>query len=276
MEPIELIYDSMNDVPAAVKGLYTEQDGKAVLTGVTGMKTQADIDRIQEGLRKEREEHTKTKATLKPFKDLNAEEVLAKLDRIAELEAAAGNKLDDAGINKIVEQRLAQKTAPLQRQIDELTETNKTLTDETGKLKGTISTGDRNSVVRKIATEMKVHATALPDIELVASQYLEKDETTGNWIVKADAQGVTPGTDVKQFMKEMQKTRGHWWPASMGGGANGSLSGVNGGVNPFSGDSWNVTQQGAMLRTDRATAEQLAKAAGTSIGGPRPAASQQK
>tara|TARA_R110000851_G_scaffold16046_2_gene52513 strand:+ start:5992 stop:6819 length:828 start_codon:yes stop_codon:yes gene_type:complete len=273
---LELFYEDSTKIPVGFEKLYTITDGKATLTGVNGMKTQGDIDRVQEGLRKEREEHSKTKDLLKPFKGMDAAETRATLDRIAELEAANGGKLDDEAINKIVESRIAQKTAPLQRQIDDLTTTNTDLTKANEGLTGTISTGSRNEAVRKIAAEMKVHGTAIADVELVAANYLEKDEHTGNWIVKSDAQGVTPGTDVKQFMKEMQKIRPHWWPASTGGGAGGGLDGVNGGKNPFSGDGWNITEQGALLRSDRALATQLATAAGTSIGGDRPAATQNK
>jgi len=273
---LELTYDDATKIPAGFEKLYTITDGKATLTGVNGMKTQADIDRIQEGLRKEREDHAKTKADLKPFKGMDAAEIQEKLDRIDELEATNGGKLDEEAINKIVEGRLKQQTAPLQRKIDELTETNTTLAADNDKLTGTISTGSRNEAVRKIAAEMKVHGTAIADVELVAANYLEKDETTGKWIVKADAEGVTPGADVNQFMKEMQKLRPHWWPKSTGGGAGGGLDGVNGGKNPFSGDSWNVTEQGQLIRTDRELATQLATAAGTSIGGERPAATQQK
>lgn len=273
MDPIELFYETMAEVPANVKFLYTEQDGKAVLTGVVGMKTQVDVDRVQEGLRKEREDHAKTKADFKPFKGMNATEVQATLDRVEELEATSGGKLDDEAINKIVESRMKQKTAPLERQIEELTTANGELTSNNDKLNGTITTGSRNEVVRKIASEMKVHGTALRDIELVAADYLEKDETTGKWIVKTDADGVTPGVDVKQFMQEMQKQRPHWWPTSTGGGAGGGMGGVNGGKNPFSGDNWNVTQQGQLINSDREVAVQLATAAGTSIGGSRPAPS---
>jgi len=276
MEPIELTYETMDDVPANAKWLYTEQDGKAVLTHVVGLKSQVDIDRVQEGLRKEREDHAKTKADLKPFKGMDAAEVQAKLDRVDALEAAGGDKLDQEAIDKLVEGRLKQATAPLQRQIDELTTSNTELTQSNEKLTGTITTGSRNEAVRKIASEMKVHGTALGDIELVAANYLEKDEHTGKWIVKADAEGVTPGADVKQFMREMQKQRPHWWPKSNGGGAQGGIEGINGGKNPFSGDNWNLTEQGQLIRSDRELANQLAIAAGTTIGGDRPAASQQK
>lgn len=263
-------YDSMSEIPSGFEKLFTEKDGKAVLTGITGMKTQADIDRLQESLRKEREDHNSTKASLKPFKGLDAAEIQAKLDRIEELEAAAGGKLDEEAINKIVEARINTKTAPLTRQIEELTNTNKELEEQNGKLSGTLTTSERNAEIRKAAAEMKVHSTAIPDVELVAANYLKKDEHSGRWVVKDDAQGVTPGADINQFMKEMQKQRPHWWPESVGGGSRGGLDGVNNNVNPFKADSWNATQQGQILRTDRALAENLAKAAGTTIGGPRP------
>lgn len=273
---LELTYEDTTKIPAGFEKLYTITDGKATLTGINGMKTQVDIDRVQEGLRKEREDHAKTKADLKPFKGMDPVETQKTLDRIAELEAVSGGKLDDEAINKIVEGRLTQSTAPLQRQIDDLTTKNTELTTINQDLTGTISTSSRNEAVRKVAAEMKVHGTAIEDVELVAANYLEKDEHTGNWIVKADASGVTPGTDVKQFMKEMQKIRPHWWPTSTGGGAGGGLGGLNGGKNPFSGDSWNLTEQGSLIRSDRELATQLATAAGTRIGGERPAATQSK
>jgi len=267
---LELMYDSMGAIPAGFEKLYTEKDGKAVLTGISGMKTQADIDRVQEGLRKEREDHAKTKADLKPFKGMNPEEVQATLDRVAELEAAAGGKLDDEAINKIVESRLKTQTAPLTRQIEELTTKNAELEENVGNLSGTLTKSERNAAVRKAAAEMKVHSTAIPDVELVAESYLEKDEHSSRWVVKDGVEGVTPGADINQFMKEMQKVRPHWWPESVGGGAGGMGPGGVSSTNPFKADSWNVTEQGALIRSDRPAAEAAAKAAGTTIGGPRP------
>lgn len=54
-----------------------------------------------------------------------------------------------------------------------------------------------------------------------------------------------------------------------GGGATGSERG-GGGANPWRADQWNVTEQGRVYKEDPAKAERLAKAAGTTIGGPRP------
>lgn len=268
---LDLTYDSADLIPDGFKGLYDEADGKFTLSGVNGMKTQKDVTTVQEALRKEREDHKRAKDALAPFSSLGpVDEVLAKLDRIPELEAAAEGKLDDDKINSIVEGRLTQKTAPLERQVQTITEERDTFKLENTELKNQLETRDRNDAVRAVANEMKVIATAVPDVEMIAGMYLERNEA-GDFVTKADVQGVTPGVDIKQFLKEMQKIRPHWWPASQGGGAGGGIGELGGEANPWKAESWNATQQGQILRKDRDLAARLAKAAGTSIGGPRPA-----
>jgi len=275
MDPLELSYDSMDAVPEAFRSLYADNGGKAVLTHINGMKTQQDVFNVQEALRKEREDHGKTRDALKPWKSLGDDPVAlqAQLDRIAELEAAAGGKLDEATINKLVETRLGQKTAPLERQLRDIIAERDSFRGERDTLLSTIQRRDMNDVVRAIATEMKVLPTAIADVELIAGTYLEKDATTGEFIVKADAKGVTPGMDIKGFMKEMQKIRPHWWPASQGGGAGGGGGFSNADENPWSAKGWNLTKQGAFIREHgMAKAEIAAKAVGSAIGASRPSA----
>lgn len=263
---LDLSYDSVDAIPQGFSGLFDEKDGKFVLGGVNGMKTQTDVANVQEALRKERGDHDTVKNSLRAWGDLKPDEVRSQLDRIAELEAAAGGKLDDAAINKIVEGRLIQSTSPLQRQIETLSEENTTFKTENEQLKASMERRDMNESVRSVATEMKVHSTAIVDVEMVAASYLEKNEA-GEFVVRSDAQGVTPGVDVKQFLKEMQKLRPHWWPVSEGGGANGHGLGA-GEPNPWNASTWNVTQQGKIQRESGIeVATQLAKAAGTTIGG---------
>jgi len=275
MDAIELSYDKMDAVPEAFRDLYTEKDGKAVLTGVNGMKTSQDVLNVQEALRKERADHTALKDAFKPWKSFGDDpaELQAKLDRIAELEAAAGGKLDDAAIQKLVDARLGQKTAPLERQLKDALTERETILSENSTLKTSILSRDRNDAVRAIATEMKVLATAIPDVELVAGMFLEKDETSGQFIVKADAPGVTPGLDIKGFLKEMQKVRPHWWPASQGGGAGGGGGFENADDNPWSAKGWNLTKQGAYIKENgMAKAEVAAKAVNSKVGSTRPPA----
>ncbi|MAD98770.1 MAG: hypothetical protein CMB99_15710 [Flavobacteriaceae bacterium] len=263
----------MDAVPEEFRSLYSEKDGKAVLTGISGIKTPQDVLNVQEALRKERENHSAAREALKPWKALGEDpaEIQAKLDRIGELEAAAEGKLDESAIQKLVEQRLGQKTAPLERQLKETTSNLEELKSENEKLKNTLVTRDRNDAIRSVATEMKVLPTAIADVELVAGLYLERDETTGEFIVKADANGVTPGADIRQFMKEMQKLRPHWWPQSQGGGAGGSKGTGDSEDNPWSKNGWSITKQGEYIKQNgMSKAQEAAKSVGSFVGATRP------
>jgi hypothetical protein len=273
MDPLELTYDSIDAVPEAFRSLYSEKDGKAVLTGINGVKTPQDVLNVQEALRKERADHAATREALKSWKSLGQDpaELQAKLDRISELEAAAGGKLDETAIQRLVEARLGQKTAPLERQLKESATRLAELENENTALKRSILTRDMNDAVRSVATEMKVLPTAIPDVELVASMFLERDESTGQFIVKADAKGVTPGRDIKGFLKEMQKQRPHWWPNSQGGGAGGGKSFGDSEENPWSAKGWSLTRQGQYVREHGiAKAQEAAKVAGSFIGATKP------
>lgn len=275
MDPLEITYDSIDLVPEAFRSLYQEKDGKAVLTGISGIKTQADINNVQEALRKERADHAAVRDALKGWKGLGEDptEIQSRLDRIAELEAAAEGKIDDNKIQQIVESRIGQKTAPLERKLQEYTNNFESLKQENETLKRAMETRDMTEAVRAVATEMKVVSTAIPDIEMIAASYLERDPTSGEFIVKGDAKGVTPGSDIRTFMKEMQKVRPHWWPQSQGGGAGGGGGAFGGDDNPWSAKGWNLTKQGEYVREHgMAKAQEAAKAAGVKIGERRPAA----
>jgi len=276
MEPLELVYDTIDAVPEAFRGLYSDAaDGKAVLTHVNGMKTAGDVSAVQEALRKERTDHTAAKAALNPWKSLGDDPaaVRVQLDRIGELEAAAGGATDEEKLSSMVEARLGQRTAPLERQLRDLTAERGTFEAENLTLRNTLVSRDRNDSIRSIATEMKVVASAISDVEMVAAHYLEFDDVTGTFIVKADAKGVTPGADVKQFLKEMQVSRPHWWPASQGGGAGGGGNFGESGDNPWSAAGWSLTNQGSYVREHgMAKGELAAKAAGSKIGATRPTA----
>lgn len=114
---IELQYENREALPEAFQNdavfneLFTVQgDGKVVITGVTGMKTQHDVDTVKEALRKEREDHGAAQAKLKPWGDMDPTKTLAQLDRITELEAAAAGNLDEEKMNELVQARLPQLT----------------------------------------------------------------------------------------------------------------------------------------------------------------------
>lgn len=271
MDLLEIEYDSLSAVPEAFRGLYAEKDGKAVLTGINGIKTQSDVNNLQEALRKERQDHAAAKAALNPWNSLGKkpEEILSQLDRIAELEAAAAGKIDEKQIERMVESRIAQKTGPLDRQLKDIMAERDVVTQERNTYRDQLYRRDMSDSVRSVALEMKVQQTAIADVELFAQFALERQED-GTYITKSGIPGVTAGLDVKGLMKEMQKQRPHWWPASAGGGAGGG-GGMNGDKNPWSAQHWNVTEQGKVVREHgMARAQEMAKLAGSHVGATSP------
>lgn len=262
-------YDSYDSIQAAVRHLYREKDGKWVLIGAGEIKSAEDVSRLQESLRKEREDHKDTKKKLSRFGDMDADEVLEKLDRIEELEAAAGGKIDEEKINQMVETRLKSKTGPLERKIGQLENDLKEKDSSLAEYQQKDRHRTIHDHIRKAATGAKIRDTAVEDALLIGEHVFDIDES-GNVVTK-DNIGVTPGITAEVWFTEVKQTRPHWWPESKGAGARGGDGGV-GGTNPFSADGWNLTEQGRLIKEDRSKAEQMAKSAGTSIGGPRPQA----
>jgi len=261
-------YDDYDSIPQAVRHLFKESGGKYVLIPAGEIKTAQDVANVQEGLRKEREDHKTTKGKLARFNGLEPEEVHEKLDRIEELEAAAAGKLDETKINEMVEARLRSKTAPLERQINQLTTEKGELEGEVGEYK----TKERRRIIhdhiRKAATGAKIRDTALEDALLVGENVFEVDES--NRVITKDGVGVTPGVEPSVWLTEIKQSRPHWWPESQGAGARGGDGGTGAANNPFTKENWNMTEQGRLMKEDRSKAEQLARAAGTTIGGQKP------
>lgn len=260
---LDVSYADESDIPAGYESLYTEKDGKWILTGIKGLKTQEDINRQLEANRKIRDELKSAKALLAKFGDLDPDEVISKLDRVDELEAqlaAGGGKPDEAKINELVEARVKARLTPVEREKArlerELAEKDKLVTDySTKERQRTI--GDQ---LRAAATKANVRATALEDILLIGQHVFE---ITDDGLVQTK-----DGIPAEVWLTEQQNTRPHWWPESSGTGATGG--GAGGGKNPFTAAHWNMTEQGAIYRQNPARAEQLAKAAGTTVGGPKP------
>lgn len=270
MEELELVVDDVNSVPEQFRTLYVEKDGKHHLNiTVKGMKPEADLNRTMEALRKERSDHNQTRSKLKPFEGLNIEEVTAQLARIPELEIAAEGKVDDKKVEKIVESRIAQRLGPVQRERDTL----KSQVDDLSKTVEGFRTKEKtrtiHDAVRGAASKAKLRDTAVEDALLFAERVFDVDDTGS--VMARDNAGVTPGIDPVTWLTEMVNKKPHWFAESAGGGAGGNTRGSGSGTtNPFSREHWNLTEQGRLVRENRAQAENLARAAGTTIGGGMP------
>lgn len=273
---LKLSYNSQEDIPNGYEALYTEKDGKWVLTGIEGMKTQEDITRLSESLRKEREDHKKVKDILAKLggPDLDADALVEKLDEYEELklrvESGEGGKIDDKKVEELVEQRVQRRLAPVERERDRLKTRNTELESENGTLKGTITRGTVESELRRHATEGKVVTSALDDILDIGANIFEVAED-GAVVTKQGLRNVPAGVTPDVWLSDMKEKRPHWWPASQGGGAGGSGGGNGTGVNPWTKDNWSIEAQAQLVRTDPGKADRLAKAAGVHVGAMSPA-----
>lgn len=259
---LEAVLDSIDELPEDLKGEYVQSGDKFVLQ-VNGMKPAADVERLQNALNSERREHSSLKQKIKDnFGDEKFEDIHQKLDRIPELEAAAEGKMDEDKINQLVEGRLRTKVAPIERENASL----KTQLADKDKTIGDLTTEKRQRIirdaVRDAATKAKVTPEAIDDAIMLGDAVLEVREDDGKVVVK-DNVGFTPGIEPSILFTDLQTKKPHWFGQSSGGGANGNRSGLNGaGTNPWSGEHWNMTEQGRIMNSDPSKAEQLAKQAG--------------
>jgi len=283
---LKTIYDTAEEIPEGYSDLYTERNGRWELTGVEGVKTQADIDRVQSALVKERNDHKVTKAALAPFEGLDPEAIVETQNKLeeatAQLEAInKDGRVDEAKLEPIIAARIKQAVSPLERDKTnlerQLEAQRKAVSEkdiEVTNLKSSITMDSIERTVREAATAEKVQVTALDDVVLRATRVFEK--TDDGRVITKDVAGVTPGLTPKEWLKDMTEKAPHWWPASVGGGSTGGAGGnrgtYGGANNPWSKQGWNLTKQGALIRQLGETkAGEIAAQAGSHIGATKPA-----
>jgi hypothetical protein len=269
---IKAIYTNQDEIPETYRGLFEERGGAFHLTKIEGIKTDADVARVQRALDAEKGEKVKIKTQWDGFfGERKPEDVQAMLDKYPELEALANGKLDDEKINSIVEGRLKTKISPIERERDQF----KTRLSEADQRIALYESKEKqrtiHDAVRQVAVKMKVLDTAQEDVLMLAERMFEINQD--GTVTAKDGVGVTPGVAPEIWLTEMQQKRPHWWPASVGGGAKGSGAGGGFAENPWSAEYWNLTAQGQVITSlGQTKAEQMAKAVGSRIGGTRPIA----
>jgi hypothetical protein len=269
---LNVIVESLDDVPEGAREHYQERDGKFELD-LTGAFSQIDRDNLQESLRKEREVSAGAKGTVKLFGEWTPEKV-AELEtqhdqltiEVTALKKEGGPTGED--VDKLVEARVMARIAPVERNLQRVTAENVGLKDENGKL---VSSRSKDTVLREVlgafsAKDLGANVDARPDVELWANGVFEVLE--GGEVVSRDGVGLTPGLKPADILKDMkdQGVRRHWFGLTKGAGAGGGGGSPDTGDNPFtldkeSGKVKNLTQAAKMVRDDRARAKRLASAA---------------
>jgi hypothetical protein len=284
MARLKTIYDTQDEIPEGYADLYTERNGRFELTGIEGVKTQADIDRVQSALVKERTEHKATKAAFAPFEGLDPDQISANQTALeearAQLEAInKDGRVDETKLEPIIAARIKQAVSPLERdkqnlerQLDAQRRAVQERETEVNNLRSSITSENIERAVRDAATLEKVLPTALDDVSLRGSRVFEKTED--GRIVTKDVPGVVPGLTPREWLKDMQEKAPHWWPASVGGGSQGGSGGrgtYGGANNPWSKAGWSLTKQGALVRQlGEAKAAEIAAQVGSFLGATKP------
>ena len=221
------VHAKKEDIPEQYQDLYTEKDGQYELTGVEGIKTQADVDRLSEALTKERKDHKSAKEQLSVWDGLRFDEVRSSLDRMPELESLA-EKASDKNVEELVEKRLEgaikTRTAPLERDVETLTKERNESVELVKGLTAEKITRTIHDSVRAELVKNKVIPEAHEDALMLADRMFEVREDDGK-VVTRDTVGVTPGVEAGMWLSEMKEKRPHWWPPSQGSGAGGSGGG---------------------------------------------------
>lgn len=267
-------YAKLDDIPddTDVRDSYIEKGGKWVLN-LPGVKTEADVKKVQESLKKERDEHKATKEKFAPFAELgDLDEVKAKLERIPELETAAKGKLNEADIEKIVagrvETKLKTEKTTFDRELKKVVTERDTFKTENEQHKAATVRREIRDDVAVALKEGGVVDTAQDDVLILAERIFERVE--GKTVTK-DGIGVTPGLDAKAWLAEVGEKKPHWFAPSKGGGAKGGPGGspITGAANPWSHEGWNLTNQGKFLKTHgEEKAKAMAKAVGVDMARP--------
>ena len=174
----------------------------------------------------------------------------------------------DADTKQKVDELVSQRVEKLQTKFDAQTlEMQTSLTDaQSGysKLKLQYDSERVNGALRQSAEKAGVLPTAIDDVisratgvfSISEEGALESRDSDGN-LRKIGKKIASP--DV--FVESLKDSAAHLWPQSKGSGANGSISGSNDGVNPFSKDTLNYTDQAKLMRSDPSKAERLKAAA---------------
>lgn len=246
---LKIRYDNEADIPEGYKDLFTEKEGKWELTGIDGLKTQADIDAVREGLVKERTEHKETKAKLKAFGEHKAEEVDAVMQEVEELRIKVedGGKMDDEKVAQLVDA----KVRPVQKELDKaIGERDGFKTQAEASDAKLVQSGRRDAVFGAIAAKEGIRKDSSAAILKFATDDLEFDGDAGTFATEA---GLTVGEWLDGFCDK----NAYVMEASKGGGTGGDGNHERGGKNCFT--EQNVTAQMRLKRSDPDRYEKLKK-----------------
>ena len=256
---LKRLVDSLESVPEAARGLYTEEerDGKKVyVLGedyiTDGMVDKSKLKEFRDNninLVKQFEEFRKKFEGVDPEKYAEAIEKQRKIDEKKMLDAG---KVDELVNSRVEEMSRAHKAAMEERDT------------ELSSMRGQLEELRIVSVVTEAAGAKKALTGAIPDLISRARQVFVLED--GKAVAKKNgetwygADGVTPVT-ISEWMDKQTVDAPHLFQQSSGSGASNQGGGAGSGApkhNPYKrGEHFNLTKQGILERDNPALAKRL-------------------
>ena len=252
-------FKSKDEVPAEQQALYVERDGAWTLD-VEGAVDKSKLDEFRANNITLSNQLAEQK---KRFEGIDPDEVRKLAEEKQRLELLAqGHKPEE--VEKIVENRLKTAKTEWDKQFG-------AVTSERDSLNARLTAIQIDQGVTTVATKRGLRPTAIPDItarartvfRLVdgAPRAYEADGKT----VRVGKDGMTPMT-LDEWVEQQVADAPHLFESNAGGGAAGNGSGGAGGSNrsvknPFRKESWNLTEQMKLQKSDPALAARLKAAA---------------
>ena len=267
---LKATYLNAEEIPAEYASLYTERNGQYELTGVEGIKTAGDIDRLSTALSNERAAHKNTKATYGWVGDLSQDDVQGMRDAQEDLQhqlSVRPQGLSDEQVEERANTMALRQTRAMERELSTLrserdAHVNAIRLHEGAQAQRSIRDAVDSSLAGK--NSIQVVDSAKEDIVPFAERIMTIDES--GQAVTRDGVGFEPGLPFSEVLAELQSSgrRSHWFPGNTGAGAAGSAAGSTAatGSNPFADANFNLTEVGKIVAEDPARAKVLAKAAG--------------
>ena len=254
--PLKFKAKTKDEIPAEQQTLYVERDGVWCLD-VEGAVEKAKLDEFRTtnvSLLKQLEEHKQR------FEGINPDEVRQLAEDKRKLEEA--QQLKAGEVERVLESRVKAATSPLEKQLAGVTL-------ERDSLHARLSAIQIDQAVLTEATKRGLRPSAIPDITARAkTTFRLKDGVPQAY--EADGQtarmgkdGLTPLT-VAEWIDAQVSDAPHLFESNAGGGAAGDGSGGAGNRsarNPFRKETWNLTEQMKLQRTDPRLAQRLKAAA---------------
>ena len=248
--PLKYKYPTQQEIPAEQSALYVEREG-AFYLDVEGVTDKVKADELRAHnieLRKQIEESVRT-ATEKQQQE-----------EAEKLRLEEEQRLKDGKFQEVMESRLKTQKA----------DSDKLLTSVTGERDAyfaQLTAIQIDQGVLTAATKRGLRPTALPDITARARQTFklvkgvpQAFEADGK-TVRYGKDGITPMT-LEEWMDTQVSDAPHLFEANAGGGAasngaGGAAASARTAKNPFRQESWNLTEQMKLQKTDPGLAARL-------------------